>query len=148
MERRNKNNIHKEISEITQALENNLNVTIFPEATSTNGNEVIRFRKPLYTAAVQAKRPVQPFCMQYLSIDGEPVTTANRDELCWYDNMPFASHLMNVFSKRKIQMKVTYLEPLHYEEEKDVSHFVSMSYERVSGHYVGFTNLDNPAQQI
>jgi len=145
VERRNKNNIHKEISEITEALSNDLNVTIFPEATSTNGDAVIRFRRPLYTAAVQAKRSVQPFCIQYLSIDGEPVTRLNRDELCWYDDMAFAGHFINILSKRKIKIKVSYLNTISYDATKEAKDFVDLSYQMVSSHYKGFTHQDKLA---
>ncbi len=45
VERRNKMNIHNEVREITEGLQHGANVAIFPEATSTNGEQILRFRR-------------------------------------------------------------------------------------------------------
>lgn len=112
VERRNKENIHNEIQELTDALGRGLNVIFYPEATSTNGEEIFRFRKPLFYAATNAKVPVLPICLNYLSIDGVSVTRANRDLLCWYGDMSFAPHLWKVMKAKKIVVEIEILKPI------------------------------------
>ena len=65
VDRQNRNNLSGEVQELTTALKNGLNVTIFPEATSTNGQCVIRFRRPLFQAAINSKSKVLPIVLNY-----------------------------------------------------------------------------------
>ncbi len=79
VERRNKINIHQEIKDLTQGLKNGLNIFIFPEATSTNGETVIRFRRPLLNSAIDAKKKILPLVLNYRKIDENPIGLHNRD---------------------------------------------------------------------
>ncbi len=106
VERRSREKLGVEISDIRHELERGLNVCIFPEATSTNGAGVLRFRKPLYNAAIESGRPVLPICLNYLSIEGQPVSIENRDFLFWYGEMAFLSHLWSFFSRTEIVVSV------------------------------------------
>ncbi len=141
VERRNKANIESEIIELTRALNSRLNVCVFPEATSTNGESVLRFRQPLYNAAVISGQPVLPACLNYETINNERVTPFNRDLLFWYGDMPFFSHLWNFWSIRRAQVRVTFGAPiystLHAETAGQLaasSHqFVSSIYRPITG---------------
>lgn len=133
VERRNKENIHNEISMLTEALNNGVNVCVFPEATSTNGESVLRFRKPLYTAAIQSKTPVIPLCLNYESIDGLPVRSDNRDLLFWYDNMPFFSHLWSLWNIRDAHVRVTFGQPIL--TTSDAASVAEESHLTVSSHF-------------
>ncbi|NJL24795.1 MAG: 1-acyl-sn-glycerol-3-phosphate acyltransferase [Calothrix sp. SM1_5_4] len=93
IERRNKQNLRAEVSEISEGLREGLNVAIFPEATSTNGEQILRFRRPLYLAAIMAEKPVIPFCLNYRSVGGEAINVRTRDKVFWYGDMDFAPHL-------------------------------------------------------
>ena len=48
VERRSRKNLKTEINEISKALEGGFYVVVFPEATSTNGDGVLRFKRPLF----------------------------------------------------------------------------------------------------
>ncbi len=105
VERRNRDNIHNEIVELTEALKHGLNVCVFPEATSTNGDQVLRFRQPLYNAAIRSDTDVLPVCLNYALIDGQPITDKNRDTIFWYGDMPFLSHLWNLLGCQSIELR-------------------------------------------
>lgn len=109
--RKNKNNLKHEIQELRKALESGLNVVVFPEATSTNGDEVIRFRHPLFESSIATEKPILPLTLNYHSISNEPVTTKNRDIVCWYGEMGFFSHFLKVLDQSEIQVKVHISEP-------------------------------------
>lgn len=112
VERRNKDNLQKEISEICEGLRRDLNITIFPEATSTNGEQILRFRKPLFTASVYSLRPVIPFCINYRRVGGQPIDTKNRDSVMWYGDMPFAPHLWALASNGSVEADLHFLPPV------------------------------------
>jgi lyso-ornithine lipid O-acyltransferase len=119
VERRNKSNLINEIKDVVDALKCGINVCIFPEATSTDGSEVIRFRRPLFRAAQEAKVPVLPVTINYNRIDGEIVDVKTRDLLCWYGEMSFLPHLLKMMTLKKIEISLDIHEPvtIHTEEE-------------------------------
>lgn len=117
VERRNKENIHREIHELTEALDRGHNVIFFPEATSTNGEQVLRFRKPLFQAAINSSQQVLPVCLNYISIDNKPVDVSSRDRLCWYGDMSFAPHLWQIMSAREVKVEIQVLNVLKTQNE-------------------------------
>lgn len=112
VERRSRMNLSREVSEIKEALTNGLTVTIFPEATSTNGEEILRFRAPLYQAAIDSGAWVQPFCLNYLRINKASFSRGNRDYVCWYGDMDFAPHLWALCRLESVDVSVQFLEAL------------------------------------
>lgn len=112
VERRSRENLSQEISELTQALKQNLNVTVFPEATSTNGEEILRFKSPLYQAAIDAQVSIQPLCLNYVKIGESCFSKANRDLVCWYGDMDFIPHLWKLCGVGRVQANVYFLNPL------------------------------------
>lgn len=134
--RKNKDNIHNEIYEISEALRQGLNVMIFPEATSTNGEEVLRFRRPLYTAAVDSGRPIQPVCLNYTTINGEGLSTQNRDHVFWYGDMEFIPHLWKLMSCREINVTASLLAPLNVTPQSNILELAEESHQRVKSRFV------------
>ena len=112
VERRNKSNIRNEVSEIADGLREGLNVAIFPEATSTNGEQILRFRRPLYVSAIDSSRPVVPFCLNYLRVGGAPIDLSTRDKVFWYGDMDFASHLWDLAGSGGVQVDLIFLPAL------------------------------------
>jgi len=108
VERRSRLNLSDEIREITETLNAGVNVTIFPEATSTNGEQVIRFRRPLFQSALDAKATLHPLAINYLSIDNQKLTLQNRDHVFWYGDMTFFGHLWGLFKLKEIELTVTF----------------------------------------
>ena len=135
VERRNKTNLSNEIKEITEALKEGLNVVIFPEATSTDGSEVIRFRRPLFQAALDSGKSIRPMTVNYMSLDSIPVTLNNRDRICWYGDMTFPDHLWGVFKIKRTKVKVIVSPVISPADEDDNTSLSSSSHEVVSSHY-------------
>ena len=136
VERRNKLNILVEIRELTEALNRGFSITIFPEATSTDGSSVLRFRKPLYFSAVEAKRPVVPMCLNYRTIAGQPVSVKNRDDICWYGSMDFASHLWRLIGARVVTVDLVFSDVLDSAQFTEVPELVSASQRAVESVFV------------
>lgn len=131
VERRNKSNIHAEIGELTAALRGGLNVTVFPEATSTNGEQILRFRKPLFTAAREAETEVVPFCLNYRKAGVEPLSFKNRDDVFWYGDMDFLPHLWRLIGLMGIEVDLVFTEPLASNQFADVSDLAGRSQKAV-----------------
>lgn len=106
VDRQNRRNLGGEVKELSQAMRDGMVVTIFPEATSTDGSAVLRFRRPLFSAAIDAQVPVLPVTINYLSLDGAPVTHRNRDSVCWYGDMDFFPSIMGVMAAKRLKAQV------------------------------------------
>lgn len=122
VERRNKMNLRGEVAEITEGLEHGLRVAIFPEATSTNGEQILRFRRPLYVAAVEAGAPVIPFCLNYRTVGGQPISTRTRDQVFWYGDMDFVPHLWALSGSGGVKVD------LHFRAQLAAQHGVDATY--------------------
>ena len=66
-------------------------VLLFPEGTSTDGSEVIRFHSRLIDPATLLRVPITTAAIRYAIEDG----TEER-ELCWYGDETFVNHLWKV----------------------------------------------------
>lgn len=135
VERRSKENIQNEIGDIEEALKRGFNVVVFPEATSTDGSALRNFKRPLFAAALRAGVPVLPVVLEYETLDGEPVTSANRDALCWYGDMDFASHFFGLMRHREIGVRLTVLPeiPIRAEDSRDT--LMEQAYTKISGRF-------------
>ena len=135
VDRRNKSNIRSEIADITEGLNRGFAVTVFPEATSTNGESVIRFRRALFSAAIAAEKPVLPMVINYRKIDGQAVDLSNRDDVCWYGDMGMGGHLWRLMSHRRIEVDLEFLEPIYDVKGKLPEDLANEAHARVSAHY-------------
>jgi len=66
-------------------------VLFFPEGTSTDGSEILRFHSTLFEPAIQGRIPITPAAVFYQT----PGDTAERD-LCWFGDESFVPHLLRV----------------------------------------------------
>lgn len=73
-------------------LAENVPVLFFPEGTSTDGSEVLRFHSTLFEAAVESGLPVVPAAVFYEPVGG----AAQERDLCWFGDDLFLSHLKQV----------------------------------------------------
>ncbi len=141
VERRNKNNIHNELSELRQGLGMGLNVVIFPEATSTNGEQVLRFRRPLFMSAIDAGAPVLPFCLNYRRIGGAALTLKNRDRVFWYGDMAFLPSIWNLSSSGGVEVDLHYLPMLTTSPELDSTDLAERSQRAVESVFRPVQNI-------
>lgn len=109
VDRKKRRNIHNEVLELTKSLGKGMNVAIFPEAASTNGDCVLRFRRPFFQAAIDSKIDILPVCLNYKSIEGMPITLKNRDLVFWYGDMSFFIHAFKLFSRKNIMVELSIL---------------------------------------
>lgn len=119
VERRNKSNILGELKNIINALSEDFDVTLYPEATSHNGEAILPFKRTLLTAAAAAGKPIIPYCFNFKSINGEPFSLKYRDHVCWYGTMSFFPSFIKSISLKEIVTEVTFLEPYYPRMEED-----------------------------
>ena len=112
IDRKNRRNIAQEIKTIAKNLSYGHNVTIFPEATSTDGATVYPFKKPFFKAATLSNCYVLPITINYESINNQTINNQNKNSIFWYGNMAFFPHLWNLLGYKTVSINLTVSQPL------------------------------------
>lgn len=117
VERRNRNQVDRDLSNMTKTLKQGFNIVIYPEGTSTNGSQVLPFKKSLLMSAVEAGCDVVPVATKYMSIDGEPFSAANCDKVAWHGDMTFADHFLGLLKLKQVKVQLEFAEPIRVTPE-------------------------------
>lgn len=81
-------------------------VIVFPEGTSSDGAKVLPFFSALLEPAAASGCPVTPACIRYAVADGVVA-----DEVCYWRDMTFGPHFLNLLTKREIRATVRFGAP-------------------------------------
>jgi len=135
VERRSRANLSQEIKELTNGLLSGINVAIFPEATSSDGKEVLRFRRPLFQAAIDSKVEVLPLCLNYRYINFEPINLTNKDKVFWYGDMTFGKHFWELLKTPRVEVDLSLLPVIETQKDWDNAILAQTGHERVSASY-------------
>jgi 1-acyl-sn-glycerol-3-phosphate acyltransferase len=105
-------------------------VLFFPEGTSTDGSQLLRFHSRLFDPATVAGAPITAASVRYV-IDGG----VEERELCWFGDDPFLPHLRKALGTAGFSAEVTFGEPRVYPDRRtaaDATHaeITAMRYER------------------
>lgn len=135
VERRSRTKIVNELGTLKQALEQGFNIVLYPEATSTNGEAVLPFKKTLMTAGPQAQRPIQPACINFTEINGEEFSLDNRDAVCWYGDMTFVEAIWGSLTTSSIKAELEFLEPMYEAVDADRGEVAAKAHALVSAKF-------------
>lgn len=105
--RKNKSKINDEIHNLRLALLSGISVVFFPEATSTDGGEVLRFKRPLFESSIATQIPILPLTINYQRVNQENFSLKNRDFICWYGDMDFFPHFISLLKQTSVEVSVT-----------------------------------------
>lgn len=105
--RKNRKNISAEVGDIVRGLDSGMSIGLFPEATSTNGDNVLKFKRSMFQAAVLSESPIAPLTLNYRTVNGEPTHKDNRDYVCWYGEMSFFAHLWALCKVKEVTCDIT-----------------------------------------
>jgi lyso-ornithine lipid O-acyltransferase len=105
--RQRKDLIPLAVKEISEKLEQQANILLFPEGAATNGERMLPFQTAPLAAPLRSRAIIVPITLAYQSVEGQPVSAANRDLIYCYDDMPDASHFWKLLGLRRIEARVT-----------------------------------------
>jgi 1-acyl-sn-glycerol-3-phosphate acyltransferase len=88
-------------------------VLLFPEGTSTDGAEVLRFHSRLIDPATTAGVPITAAALRYVLEGG-----VEERELCWYGDESFATHLWKVLGVVGFSAQLRFGEPQIYSDRR------------------------------
>lgn len=135
VERRNRSQIGRDIGTITDALNSGFQVMVYPEGTSGDGKGVLPFKKSLFSSAVEAQKDILPVCIKYTEIDGEPFSEKNADKICWYGDMSFGPHFLNLMKLKSLKAELHFLDPIKVTKESHRQELAEKTYNVISACY-------------
>jgi lyso-ornithine lipid O-acyltransferase len=99
--------------ELEQRLAEGDNIILFPEGTTSDGNNVLPFASSFLTLAFGPVRPaVQPVTIVYDRLDGRKVNDAERSSIAWYADMELAPHFLRLARRRSFRATIVYGAPV------------------------------------
>jgi lyso-ornithine lipid O-acyltransferase len=88
-------------------------ILLFPEGTSTDGSQVLRFHSSLFEPAVKTSSPITAAAVRYVLHEG-----SRERDLCWYDDALFLPHLWKTLCVSGFSAKVTFGQPRMYPDRR------------------------------
>jgi 1-acyl-sn-glycerol-3-phosphate acyltransferase len=99
--------------QITERLSLPVPVLLFPEGTSTDGAQVLRFHSRLIDPATRAGAPITAAALRYAIEGGR-----EERELCWYGDEQFVTHLWKVLGVAGFSAHLHFGEPKIYSDRR------------------------------
>lgn len=103
IERARRTHVGKVNREIESVLADGALVVVFPEGTSTNGEEVLPFRSPLLEPVTSGTHSIATGWLHY-ELDGGDA----RNEVCYWGDHMFFPHAVNLLGKRRVRATVRF----------------------------------------
>lgn len=105
IDRKNRRDIPRAGEEIIKRLDAGEGVIVFPEGTSTKGEEVLAFNSSFLEFAARGGVPVSYASISYRTPPGEmPASLA----ACWWEDIGFFAHLWRLFKIREYTAIITF----------------------------------------
>lgn len=113
LDRQSRHSAEAAAAAMSAVLNQGVPVLLFPEGTSTDGTELLRFHPTLIEPAVAQRQPIAAAAIAYRLRGGE-----ERD-LCYYGDVSFVPHLLRTLGRTGISAQIEfYPEAQVYSERK------------------------------
>lgn len=99
-------NSDKYVGDIANMLKKNVNVLVFPEGTSTSGENILPFQSVFFEVPRICDSYILPLAIYYTKVDNEEISVYNRDKVLWYGQSKFAKHILQLARLEYIEVKV------------------------------------------
>jgi 1-acyl-sn-glycerol-3-phosphate acyltransferase len=122
VDRQRKNKSVDYIHQTTRMLKRKVNVLVFPEGTSTDGEKLLPFQSIHFQSPLNSKSQILPIAIKYKKINAEEISRDNRDKVCWYGQIKFHKHLLKVLQLNNIQVEVVIYPKIYLTDSQDGNH--------------------------
>jgi len=110
------------------------NLILFPEGTSTEGEHVEPFKSSLLQSVEMAETDVliQPVTIAYTEHQAKPMSRNIRDHYAWYATMPFASHFFSALGMGRASVELIFHPPVSVKDFETRKECARHCFEQVS----------------
>lgn len=98
----------KYVNELKTTLRRGSNILIFPEGTSTRGEEILPFFSSLFQAPLETGISIQPVYIHYYKFAGSRIKDNFNliDKMSWYGDMNLLPHVVELFQSKGVEVRV------------------------------------------
>jgi lyso-ornithine lipid O-acyltransferase len=135
VERRNRASLLKDMENIKDILNIGFDMVLFPEATTSDGEKILKFRTPFLTSAIESNVNIQPICLKYRELNGSAITPSNKHIVYFYEGLGFFDHFFRLLEQKSISVEVEELETIVISPESSRKAVSDLAYKRISDAY-------------
>ncbi len=118
IDRGRKRDLLRVMKRVQKCLDRELGVLVFPEGTSSKGEEVLRFKPSLLQLAAERGHAVHYATLSYRAPGRRPA----HQMVCWWDDTPFVRHLLRLLGLPYFEASVRFgNEPIHAGDRKQLA---------------------------
>jgi len=137
VERRNRSRLLDDMNNISSVLDLGLNIVLFPEGTTSDGEAVTAFKAPFLKSAINTGTNVLPLCINYKNIDQGPINKENKSLVFYYDDNTFFEHFFRLLKLKSIDVELEALEEIEVNPKMTRKELSQIAYDKISSAYVG-----------
>ncbi len=115
VDRENRWDVPRVIEEMERVLREGHGVVFFPEGTSSDGKDVLRFKSALFDAPIRMGYPVHAVAIGYQEAKGYPPASTS---ICWWGDMTFPDHLYRLLQMPWFEATATFGEGVQVREDR------------------------------
>jgi 1-acyl-sn-glycerol-3-phosphate acyltransferase len=123
-----------------EALAAGVTVVLFPEGTSSDGREVLRFHSGLFEPAIRADAAVTAAAIGYSSC------TAGEARIAYHGEDVFGTHLVRTLGHSKLEARVAFATARRYADRKEAVRATQAEVERLRGTVAGRSAIETAAE--
>ena len=136
VERRNRTKLLEDIEYISKVLGMGINVVLFPEGTTSNGERVRSFKTPFLSPALKYKTDILPICLKYKTVNGEEINNENRDLVFYHGSISFFGHFFRMLNTGSITVEVSELEKIPVDNSSNRKELSELAHDRINSAYL------------
>ncbi len=93
---------------MAEAYRSGLPVLFFPEGTTTDGADVLAFRRGLFNSVLNNWVPLRTAALRYSLEDAGNGSVSVAEDVCWWGEMGFVSHVFRLMGLRGLSVKIMF----------------------------------------
>ncbi len=143
---RSRSSVQSDSNAVNERIANGSSLVVFPEGTSTDGQEILAFKSSLFSLVIGQGNDdlhIQPLTLQVMSVDGHvPETQEDRDVYAWHRDMDteLFAHLWGLALHRGAVLSLTFHPPILAKDYQDRKILAKACHDTVSNGLESFTN--------
>jgi 1-acyl-sn-glycerol-3-phosphate acyltransferase len=105
IDRKNRRDIPRAGREILDRIDKGEGVIVFPEGTSTKGEDVLPFNSSFLEFAASSGLPISYASLTYRTPEGGPTPS---ETVCWWDDIEFLPHMFRLFKLKNFTAVINF----------------------------------------
>lgn len=133
--RSNPSLVKKDIQKFESELLKGMPFVFFPEGASYDGSSLRPFKSSLFESVVKTGLPVQPLCLRYLEVNGEPLSLKNRDLVYYHGDMQLLPQLFGLLKLSSLTVELVFLDSIP-SQNKNRKELAQASQQKIAEHFL------------